>query len=172
MCATLRALHFHVRLAGGEVAPLRPCVGHGATWAKSAIWTHSASRQTKMEHGMHATTNVTLPCGTTRKTERTTRSCLFFFKISHIFENQTTQHKKRSREWPKCVAVIEWVGVLILYQRNANFPAGVKPALVAVCSASCAEGLHRIGCGPSKFRSVSHTSRKIISKKISFWGGG
>ncbi len=38
-----------VRLAGGEVARLRPWVGDGAKWAKSAIWAHSTGRNAQME---------------------------------------------------------------------------------------------------------------------------
>ncbi len=38
------AFHLGVRLAGGEVAPLRPWIGDWATWAKSTICVHAASR--------------------------------------------------------------------------------------------------------------------------------
>ncbi len=46
--ATLGA--FYLRVRGGKVAPLRPWVGDGAKWAKSAIEAHSASRHMEMKH--------------------------------------------------------------------------------------------------------------------------
>ncbi len=42
--AAVDAFDLRVRLAGGDVAPLRPWVGDGAKWVKSAIWAQSASR--------------------------------------------------------------------------------------------------------------------------------
>ncbi len=38
-----------VRLAGGEVAPIRLWLGDGAKWAKSDIWAHSAGWHTQIE---------------------------------------------------------------------------------------------------------------------------
>ena len=54
---TLGAFDLRVRRAAGAEAPLRPWVGDGVKWAKSAVRAHWASRRMKIEHN-HALLRV------------------------------------------------------------------------------------------------------------------